>query len=64
MTTPRQHFLHYVRNPKGARPIVSPFLPYTDVIERTLRHVGLPVTDDPVVNEVALSPPSNTSRCS
>jgi len=55
MTTPRQRFLNYVRNPAGARPIVSPFLPYADVIERTLRHVGLPVTDDPVVNEVALS---------
>lgn len=53
--TPRQRFLSYVRAPSGARPVVSPFLPFADVIERTLCCLDLPVTADPVQNEIALS---------
>ncbi len=53
--TPRQRFLSYVRAPDGARPVVSPFLPHTDVVERCLRHLGLPADGDFVQNEVALS---------
>src|SRR5512141_1236455 len=54
--TSRQRFLTYVRAPQGARPVVSPFLPFADVIERTLRLLGLPVVDgDRFQNEIALS---------
>lgn len=53
--TPRQRFLNYVRAPQGARPVVSPFLPYADVIDRSLTALGLPVTDDPVHNEIVLA---------
>jgi uroporphyrinogen-III decarboxylase len=53
--SPRQRFLTYVRAPQGARPVISPFLPFADVIERSLRHLGLPVSADPFQNEVVLS---------
>src|SRR5512141_3016143 len=55
--TSRQRFLTYVRAPQGARPVISPFLPFADVIERTLRLLGLPVIEggDPFQNEIVLS---------
>ena len=55
MLSPRQRFLNYVRAPQGARPVVSPFLPYADVIERSLQALKLPVTDDPIQNEIHLA---------
>ena len=55
MNSPRQRFLNYVRQFGHERPVVSPFLPYADVIERSLRYLGMPVTDDPVQNEINLS---------
>ncbi len=54
-STPRQRFLSYVRAPQGARPVVSPFLPHADVVQRTLTYLGLPITGDFVQDEVALS---------
>lgn len=54
-TTPRQRLLSYVRQPQGQRPIVSPFLPAPDVIEATLVHLGLEVTEDRVENEIRLA---------
>ena len=53
--SPRQRFLSYVRAPEGARPIVSPFLPKPDVVERTLIHLGLPIAGDGVENESLLA---------
>jgi hypothetical protein len=53
--SPRQRFLSYVRNPRGARPIVSPFLPSPDVVRGTLVYLGLPVSDDFIQNEVRLA---------
>ena len=53
--TPRQRFLSYVRAPQGARPVVSPFLPYADVVQRTLAYLGLPIVNDPIQDEVTLS---------
>jgi hypothetical protein len=54
-TSPRNRFLSYVRSPQDSRPVVSPFLPHPDVIRATLEYLHLPVTDDPVQNEVLLS---------
>ncbi len=54
-TSARQRFLSYVRSPKGARPIVSPFLPDVEVVKQTLRCLGLPATEDTVSNEIVLS---------
>jgi len=54
-TTPRNRFLSYVRNPLGQRPIVSPFLPNPATIRASLLKLGLPVSDDPVQNEIHLS---------
>jgi hypothetical protein len=53
--SPRQRFLSYVRDPQGTRPVVSPFLPHPDVVSQTLTHLGLPVTDDFVQNEISLA---------
>ena len=55
MTSPRQRFLAYVRQPALSRPIVSPFLPSPDVITATLASLHLPITADDVANEIALS---------
>ncbi|HEY3340907.1 MAG TPA: hypothetical protein VGK81_02770, partial [Anaerolineae bacterium] len=55
MPSPRQRFLDYVRAPQGARPVISPFLPYADVIERSLRALNMPVCPDPVRNEICLA---------
>jgi hypothetical protein len=51
----RQRFLNYVRDPKGAAPVCSPFLPAPGVIEETLHFLGKPVLDDAVRNEISLS---------
>lgn len=51
----RQRFLDYVRRVPGARPVVSPFLPKPEVVEATLRYLGLPVGDDPIDNEIRLA---------
>ncbi len=53
--SPRQRFLDYVRRVPGARPVVSPFLPHTDVVRATLDHLGLPVTGDLIDDEVRLA---------
>ena len=50
----RQRFLSYVRQEFGSRPVVSPFLPAAEVVKNTLVHLGLPVRDDPVVDEIRL----------
>jgi hypothetical protein len=54
-TTARQRFLNYVRDPASSTPIVSPFLPHPAVIDATLASTRLPVTDDPVANEIRLA---------
>lgn len=53
--TPRRRFIDYVRRVPGARAIVSPFLPKPQVVEATLRYLGLPVHDDAIENEIRLS---------
>jgi hypothetical protein len=55
METPRQRFLAYVRDPEGARPVVSPFLPHPKVVRDTLAYLGLPIGDDDVQNEITLA---------
>ena len=55
MSTARQRYLDYVRGVPGARPVVSPFLPHSDVVQATLVHLGLPVTEDLVDDEVCLA---------
>ena len=54
-TSARRRFLDYIRSQGESEPIVSPFLPYPDVIEDALRLSGLPVGGDPMVNEIALA---------
>ena len=54
-TSPRQRFLSYVRDPATSRPVISPFLPHQDVIRDSLALLHLPITDDPVKNEIQLS---------
>lgn len=53
--SPRQQFLSYVRDPLTSAPVISPFLPHQDVIQGTLKLLGLPVTDDEFRNEVAVA---------
>ncbi|MBI2505037.1 MAG: hypothetical protein HYW07_17600 [Candidatus Latescibacteria bacterium] len=53
--TPRRRFLDFVRGPRDHRPPVSPFLPYPDVVEATLRHLELPVCNDAVNDQIALA---------
>ena len=53
--TPRQRFLSYVRDFRSTRQVVSPFLPFPTVIRKCLDSLGLPVTDDDVLNEITLS---------
>jgi len=53
--SPRQRFLSYVRHPATSPPIVSPFLPHPEVIRETLKYLHLPVTDDPIKNEIRLA---------
>jgi hypothetical protein len=53
--SPRQSFLSYVRDSRASRQVVSPFLPHPGVIRQGLERLRLPVTEDDVVNEIALS---------
>ncbi len=55
MSTPRNRFLDYVMQVPGTPPIVSPFLPKPELLEKTLRYLGLPVKSDPVEDEISLS---------
>jgi Uroporphyrinogen decarboxylase (URO-D) len=55
MTSPRQRFLSYVRNPCTYPRIVSPFLPHPTVVQATLRMLGLPIVNDDVADEITLS---------
>ena len=55
MLSPRRRFLNYVRRVPGTPAIVSPFLPKTELLENTLRFLGLPVRSDPVEDEIRLS---------
>jgi len=55
MNTPRQRFLDYVRRVHGAAPIVSPFLPKPELLEKTLRALHLPVSQDPVADEIRVA---------
>ncbi len=55
MITPRQRFLNCVRQVPGSRAVVSPFLPHRPLVENTLRCVGLPVSGDPIVDEIRLA---------
>jgi hypothetical protein len=52
---PRQRFLSYVRDPRSSAPVVSPFLPHSDVVAATLAYLHLPATGDPVTNEIRLA---------
>lgn len=53
--SPRQRFLAYINDPLSSPPVVSPFLPHSDVINHTLKYLRLPVTNDPIKNEIALA---------
>src|SRR5512140_388618 len=53
--TPRQNFLAYIRDPRGTPPVISPFLPHQEVIKSTLACLSLPLTDDPVRNEICVA---------
>lgn len=52
---PRQRFINYIRNPENSRRIVSPFLPYPDVIRGSLAMLGIEAPNDPFAAEIALS---------
>jgi len=53
--SPRQRFLNYVKGLTGARPVVSPFLPDTQVVKDTLQFLNQPITGDFIKNEIHLS---------
>ncbi len=55
MNTARERFLDYVRTQGKTRPVVSPFLPLPDVVIAACGHLGLPVKDDYIANEVAVA---------
>lgn len=55
MQTPRQQFVSVVRDAKLGPEVISPFLPDPGVIRETLKFLDLPVTPDPVQNEIELS---------
>jgi hypothetical protein len=55
MISPRSRFLDMVRHVPGAEPVVSPFLPKPELLEKTLRHLHLPVGQDAVENEIRLA---------
>jgi len=55
MSSPRQRFVDYVRRIPGSRPVVSPFLPKPELVNKTLRYLGLPVGHDYLENEIRLS---------
>lgn len=53
--SPRRRFLNGVRETHPPAPVISPFLPHYDVIAGTLRDLRLPVSGDPVADEITLS---------
>jgi hypothetical protein len=53
--SPREHFLSYVRDPKGSAPVISPFLPHGDVVRSALTVLGLSCVDDPIRNEIRVA---------
>lgn len=55
MLSPRKRFLDKVRHVPGAAPVVSPFLPKPELLEKTLRYLHLPVRQNPVENEICLA---------
>ena len=55
MTTPRERFLAYVRSGGTTPAVVSPFLPHPSVVRDAAEALHLPVTGDPVRDEVTLS---------
>ena len=55
MDSPRQRFLDYVRRVPSARPVVSPFLPHPQIVEKSLRYLGLSVVEDRFENESRLA---------
>lgn len=55
VSSPRERFLSFARGVPGARPVISPFLPHPDVVKATLVWLGLPVTDDPIQDEIRLA---------
>ena len=55
MSTPRQRFIDCVRHVPGAAPVVSPFLPKPEILEKTLVALGELVTHDPVDDEIRAS---------
>jgi hypothetical protein len=54
-TSARQRFLAYVRDPRSAPGVISPFLPHPDVVRETLAWCGLAGTGEAVADEIALS---------
>ncbi|MHB1456971.1 MAG: uroporphyrinogen decarboxylase family protein [Armatimonadota bacterium] len=55
LPAPRQRFINYIRDPENSRRIVSPFLPYPDVIQGSLKLLGIDAPSDPFAAEIALS---------
>ena len=55
MSSPRQRFLDYVRQVPDSRPVVSPFLPKPELVNKTLSYLGLPVGGDYIEAEIRLS---------
>lgn len=55
MSSARQRFVNYVRQFPNAKPVVSPFLPKPELVDKTLRYLGLPVGQDYIENEIRLS---------
>jgi len=55
MDSPRQRFVDYVRQIPGARPVVSPFLPKPELVNKTLDYLRLPIDGDYIENEIRLS---------
>jgi hypothetical protein len=55
LASPRARFLAWVRGERESRPVISPFLPHPSVVQATLAHLGLAVTDDPFANEIRLA---------
>jgi len=55
MPSPRRRFLDYVRRIPHAKPIVSPFLPHPEIISKSLKYLGLPIRQDHIESEIALS---------
>ncbi|HUI10413.1 MAG TPA: uroporphyrinogen decarboxylase family protein [Bacteroidota bacterium] len=53
--TARSRFIDYVRDPSGSPGVVSPFLPHRSVVSSALEALALPVSGDPVADEILLA---------